>query len=1445
MLTGNKFYTPTLSAKPLSGEVNYTDWGSTPSVGSSYLNTSGSVNLIRPTYQHKASDWSWDKYAHKNVPTNNPYKTIDNYNTALTSVGEVAPQRKGVGLGNALMTVLDLMQRPQYMVTNVLQDLTDDKKDSFADILKGSLEGVTGKRKSSVTDTFDNLGWENDASKKWYQGGNLARTVAGFAGDVLLDPTTYLSAGTLGLAKGVGAKSVKEGMEQTALKTLKGVGQAFETGTDAALKMSKSDVARGLIDILAKPGAGLSDELASRAAAQATIEKSIAKHGNQSDLVLRIAHTLGHVAQDTTPLIAERTLSLVDNVLDKGLGALNRDVVSKFSAPLRQELDNILRTALPDAQAQLSRSAGQIVNKKLGKEFSLTARLAKDDARSLTLARIGEIFNEGRRYALEPDEQQKLLKALFDKTGKAFDDDLMKVTMTRQEFDLMDTLIEAFGGRLGESSMADLYGATSKLANKTTAKSMDKIIGLTSEMTETLGNIKRLENGIEFANGLQRVFDATEKSFYLRYHNPFTNRIEPIIELTNAAKSETARKAWGMIMEVNPFKPAIDKVGDVFSGVAKKFNTEYISDYLGKADWDAYLAAQKWAKNTTSFTRKENAIPQSALRATSIFKSVPDFFSNSSIRNAASIYVERNNSPLSKAAWLYISGEGVETIADDVVREAYEAIVTTPHVKKLLDSFGYKPEYYDAVVKAGVQNTHFNTAIAQFDGTNKIDFSGSPNRVKISKEDIDAMDYISRATRGEVDAEALEGYARIYNNSTRGKVDPLSDPSAVKIFDDKGMLRGGSLSTADMGTSSATSAKTGAYMHRQNDSAIDAFFNNPTGEYEFDLANRVARRTMESERVALNKEFVQSLNDFMRNEPGFNKLISKDAKAGFQLVELMDGQVKLHVHPEIANQLNRVTSIFDKRSVQEAAVDEMFAWTSNALKTMQTKYNPSFILRNSVGEPLMNWIAGVTAESHFLAAKIMKEFDVDGGMFKIGNTTFAEIDGKTTKLFSEYTSERAPGQMARTLEFMSDSGSKVKYFDDPIDIGLEKSNIIGNSGAKVNYYDIGGRKMTAQEIMTEFYEVGLGWSGITKGNEARNMRGLLEQEMVQLSSQDGIKGLAKTINQKVGKPGDFVETWTRLSQYIDSLNKGMDIQGAATEVRKFHVDYKDLTKFEREKLRNILPYYTYMRKNTPMQFKLLLERQNKINIIGQLVDSSYEAVQRDNRGEPLDVPDYLREGLAIPISVDDNGNVRYLNWGIPVADVGRLKYSLKELFTENFTSMLSPMIKSPLELSMNKNIMYGSDLERYEGQTRDLFSNVEGSPQISTFADQLLQQLGVVNNVRGGISTAISTAQQGTGNPLVAGLEKFLVGGFMPERSQDDVALQQAYDHRDQLYAHIQRLRAQGVDVPQYTPSLQSSPWGATMTGTSDQLAENNKQGYLGVSTSQLFPKLLKLLSGQ
>ena len=107
--------------------------------------------------------------------------------------------RKPVGLFKAL----DVLNRGQYAVVNPIRRLTDRRKDTPGEVLGSIWKGLSGQERSSTTDVLENLGWKPKSLK-----GKFARGAVGLAGDILLDPLTYvdiLQLTKLGKAAKVGA----------------------------------------------------------------------------------------------------------------------------------------------------------------------------------------------------------------------------------------------------------------------------------------------------------------------------------------------------------------------------------------------------------------------------------------------------------------------------------------------------------------------------------------------------------------------------------------------------------------------------------------------------------------------------------------------------------------------------------------------------------------------------------------------------------------------------------------------------------------------------------------------------------------------------------------------------------------------------------------------------------------------------------------------------------------------------------------------------------------------------------------------------------------------------------------------------------------------------------------------------------------------------------------
>jgi len=79
------------------------------------------------------------------------------------------------------------------------------------------------------------------------------------------------------------------------------------------------------------------------------------------------------------------------------------------------------------------------------------------------------------------------------------------------------------------------------------------------------------------------------------------------------------------------------------------------------------------------------------------------------------------------------------------------------------------------------------------------------------------------------------------------------------------------------------------------------------------------------------------------------------------------------------------------------------------------------------------------------------------------------------------------------------------------------------------------------------------------------------------------------------KVGEGIENNARLALFLDGrIHKGMKSDDAAARVRQFLFDYTDLTAFESENVRLLSRFYTFTRKNTALQARMLLTQPMRV-----------------------------------------------------------------------------------------------------------------------------------------------------------------------------------------------------------------------------------------------------------
>lgn len=275
--------------------------------------------------------------------------------------------------------------------------------------------------------------------------------------------------------------------------------------------------------------------------------------------------------------------------------------------------------------------------------------------------------------------------------------------------------------------------------------------------------------------------------------------------------------------------------------------------------------------------------------------------------------------------------------------------------------------------------------------------------------------------------------------------------------------------------------------------------------------------------------------------------------------------------------------------------------------------------------------------------------------------------------------------------------------------GYHTRNVIGNmfnswvggmNGASlIKYNTLAAKEVTnalkgkPSKEFDEFLKQGLK-QGQSRAEfaDADNMEKLLTREL-KIKSGTPLEKTAerlKTPFQTSRGVGDFADQVGRYANYKWARDKGMSPQKAADHVRMTQFDYQDLTPFEREVMTRVIPFYRWTRNNLPYQAKQFLNDPRKYAALNHLRLEGHDVTGLDEES----TPDWLKEQFAIPIS-GEGGKGKALGFQVPAGDLGKFGDPSREIL-----GLLSPLIKTPMEVALNRNFFFDSPIERFEGQEK-------------------------------------------------------------------------------------------------------------------------------------------------
>jgi len=182
---------------------------------------------------------------------------------------------------------------------------------------------------------------------------------------------------------------------------------------------------------------------------------------------------------------------------------------------------------------------------------------------------------------------------------------------------------------------------------------------------------------------------------------------------------------------------------------------------------------------------------------------------------------------------------------------------------------------------------------------------------------------------------------------------------------------------------------------------------------------------------------------------------------------------------------------------------------------------------------------------------------------------------------------------------------------------------------------------------------------------------------------------------------------------------------AAERVRKFNIDYGSLSSFEKKYMKRLIPFYSFFRKNAPLQMSMLFTKPGFMNAYPK----TFEAIQNvigtnDGNGDWM-VPDWIRESMPVRLAVaGSQGNIvsqiaRFASGAsddtsvflpmmqglMPASDVGTVLGPLQRAYdthsvnqgvqaiAQNSANMANPALKMWFEKATGTNASTGGPIE--------------------------------------------------------------------------------------------------------------------------------------------------------
>ena len=248
-------------------------------------------------------------------------------------------------------------------------------------------------------------------------------------------------------------------------------------------------------------------------------------------------------------------------------------------------------------------------------------------------------------------------------------------------------------------------------------------------------------------------------------------------------------------------------------------------------------------------------------------------------------------------------------------------------------------------------------------------------------------------------------------------------------------------------------------------------------------------------------------------------------------------------------------------------------------------------------------------------------------------------------------------------------------------------------GGKVEFKDVFNNQWNSKKLVEEGKKLGVIGSGQYGGEIQHTIKETLNQ--AKLRGTDFITPSSRNRFLRAGLwVGKRVEDNARMAHFIDRLRKGDTAEQAAQSVKKFLFDYGDLTNIEKKAFNRIFFFYTWTRKNLPLQLQGLVTTPGKYSLPYK---ARHEIEKETEQPKEKYLYEYMKDNFPVRVRIDSKTKQpQYfmLNRWLPAADLVKAA-NLHDIALQS----LSPIPKEVLQQIWNYDFYFKKEIQKYPGET--------------------------------------------------------------------------------------------------------------------------------------------------